>query len=93
MKSCSSVHSSNVLSLQHLAWNKMLLKMNPTTVYCPCRYGPKFVICAECAKQLFLIQPASSHCDCGILHGEQCRICKRNSDLTLGNKSIENCMK
>lgn len=52
-----SVHSRNVLSLQHLAWNKMLINANPTTVYCLCNHGPKYVVCADCAKHLFLITP------------------------------------
>lgn len=88
----TSVHSSDVLTLQHLAWNQMLINANPTTVYCLCHYGPKHTVCIECAKQLFLIKPSTASCICEKIREHQCKSCKQNSSLTLAEKSVEYCM-
>lgn len=52
------LHESGQLSLKHLAWNQLLSAGNPTTIFCLCQYGPKYVVCKACAKQLFLTTPA-----------------------------------
>lgn len=82
------LHESGQLSLKHLAWNQLLCTANPTTIFCLCQYGPKYVVCKTCANQLFLTTPSS---EVYTIDKEKrfrkCATCNKNSIFFLPSKS------
>lgn len=82
-----TVHNIETLSLQHLAWNRLLTSSNPTTIYCMCKTGPKYVICRSCADNLFLSKPSCNSRKCEN-RNSICETCMNENRFILSKESI-----